>query len=1365
MKAQILKIAGVKSEAEFYKKYPTEKAFFEAHPEAQMMMRNGGEMIKRADGSYSKRGLWDNIRANRGSGKKPTPEMLEQERKINSKAQLGGIMGGFNMGMVQDKQNQLMGMADGLQKKYGPMFMQLAPMLLQDGGEPTPAQILQEKIRKQNEITQAGAILTNAFMKKGGSTYSGGVWFQDGGSSIKPISASKPLTYKKGGSTYSGGVWFGDGGDSDLQRVGDAIGTGVNAGLSVLDKGLAYGIKGAKWVGKNVFGKDDIIPNSVKNYIYKSVRPIVYPDNLFIAAGQFLRNNKAKPVVDKNGDPRMDEEAWSRVLGRPTKSKYFVPSQYKPTVATDPNAEYYQMAPGIIDEERMKRILNDNYFSRNGRKNKAGKEYVPLQGMEPLLRQQFLKDYKQNPKEDFYESDPLANFQVYRDKDPKTGKPYLAISDTYDFGLESANEMIKPMNIYHRIYGKGGSTYSGGVWFEDGGIHINPANKGKFTASAQHAGMGVQEFASHVLANKEDYSPTQVKRANFARNASKWNHEYGGTPMMQYAGQTPDSNDNSWINKIFEYEASKGSAQGTGLSNFGYNNPRGFKKDLKSGLYTDTKGNLYNGTGKWTAPKTMGEAVNQFTKEYLPDLTGYTPGMKERAGDFLYNTGEDARLYQLDQYVRKYENMPNGLENRGQYRANGPKANEFNNLYGQYQSKIDALPMEERIGLMDAGRDYYYKNINNVNGQPSAAYNATWKPRVGMWGNYTAPQQTNSQQQVAAPVMQQPERNIQQVNTAPNLQVKQQPVGNFTLPNLTAVPSMPSFGPSGAQTATNSTGILNQNQNTSGLNSQYKIGTQTMGTIPKSNITTQAPAGQLPSGTLFNPGSFGSGANQFAVPGSLNLSTTGKNPYLNEAMKGKEYDPNATGLAGVDVSGMFAKTAAAGNQQSKANFNQKLGAVQNKLAEGMAGDPFIGAAGDIIEGINNHNDYNDALNKQRQNYSTDYAYNTSNTTANNKGQYDMYGTMMPNQIGGNLSFTGMNQKYNMPNKMYELGGNYASSSLSLIPNDIGTPMDFTPSNLPFSEVSNVDTPASNNDVAAYSSTSSNNDISALPLDADAMLATIGLQESSSKKGQTALGLKTKLVGPSGKRGTASGTFQITKGTLKGLYDKHYSGQYNSFDQFEKQFNTNPEVEYSAAKTLMNDHIKQYGIYALGAWYQPSFAARAAKGDMSVMNQIPAPEYGNKVTFGDYFNKSINNYRKTLGFTDVPYTTGNVKTKPGVNINDLKPNLKSFTSDIANQFPGIVISSGNDSNQHMKGSRHYENKAIDIGANSSKKADYSRLKQYLAQNPQIKQQYGIEDIIDEGDHMHIELLREGGEVELTAAQIQRIRSMGGEVEFI
>jgi len=42
-------------------------------------------LVKRADGSYSPRGMWDNIRAAKGSGKKPTKEMLKQERKIKRK--------------------------------------------------------------------------------------------------------------------------------------------------------------------------------------------------------------------------------------------------------------------------------------------------------------------------------------------------------------------------------------------------------------------------------------------------------------------------------------------------------------------------------------------------------------------------------------------------------------------------------------------------------------------------------------------------------------------------------------------------------------------------------------------------------------------------------------------------------------------------------------------------------------------------------------------------------------------------------------------------------------------------------------------------------------------------------------------------------------------------------------------------------------------------------------------------------------------------------------------------------------------------------------------------------------------------------
>ena len=49
-------------------------------------MKNKLKMMKRADGSYSRHGLWDSIRENKGSGKKPTLEMLKQEKKIKAES-------------------------------------------------------------------------------------------------------------------------------------------------------------------------------------------------------------------------------------------------------------------------------------------------------------------------------------------------------------------------------------------------------------------------------------------------------------------------------------------------------------------------------------------------------------------------------------------------------------------------------------------------------------------------------------------------------------------------------------------------------------------------------------------------------------------------------------------------------------------------------------------------------------------------------------------------------------------------------------------------------------------------------------------------------------------------------------------------------------------------------------------------------------------------------------------------------------------------------------------------------------------------------------------------------------------------------
>ena len=85
-----------------------------------------------------------------------------------------------------------------------------------------------------------------------------------------------------------------------------------------------------------------------------------------------------------------------------------------------------------------------------------------------------------------------------------------------EIGLKKTFEYGGSIDDTPDMYGRGG------------GIHIKPSKRGTFTAAAKKHGKSVQAFASQVLANKENYSPAMVKKANFARNAAKWKHEDGG---------------------------------------------------------------------------------------------------------------------------------------------------------------------------------------------------------------------------------------------------------------------------------------------------------------------------------------------------------------------------------------------------------------------------------------------------------------------------------------------------------------------------------------------------------------------------------------------------------------------------------------------------------------------------------------------------------------------------------------------------------------------------------------------------------------------------------------------------------------------
>lgn len=131
---------------------------------------------------------------------------------------------------------------------------------------------------------------------------------------------------------------------------------------------------------------------------------------------------------------------------------------------------------------------------------------------------------------------------------------------------------------------------------EGGSIHIKPSKKGTFTAAATKHGKSVQAFASQVLANKENYSPAMVKKANFARNASKW-HEEGGllAPIPLHRNSLDRKYDfivDTWDS---EYTIPRGYNEEQDLF-FPYDSPEGGTQTVGPGLKLrkDGKGDAYS---------------------------------------------------------------------------------------------------------------------------------------------------------------------------------------------------------------------------------------------------------------------------------------------------------------------------------------------------------------------------------------------------------------------------------------------------------------------------------------------------------------------------------------------------------------------------------------------------------------------------------------------------------------------------------------------------------------------------------------------------------------------------------------------------
>lgn len=161
--------------------------------------------------------------------------------------------------------------------------------------------------------------------------------------------------------------------------------------------------------------------------------------------------------------------------------------------------------PNLVEEGEV--IWNDYVFSNRIRVPKSVREKFKLKGSDNMTFAEAVEKAQKASAE--------------RPNDPIEKKTL----DTLLAGLMQEQEIIRQKKAQKEQFNQ---MEDMAAFAADGGpIHIAKNKRGTFTAAATKHGMGVQEFASHVLANKDKYSPAMVKKANFARNAAKW-HALGG---------------------------------------------------------------------------------------------------------------------------------------------------------------------------------------------------------------------------------------------------------------------------------------------------------------------------------------------------------------------------------------------------------------------------------------------------------------------------------------------------------------------------------------------------------------------------------------------------------------------------------------------------------------------------------------------------------------------------------------------------------------------------------------------------------------------------------------------------------------------
>jgi hypothetical protein len=493
------------------------------------------------------------------------------------------------------------------------------------------------------------------------------------------------------------------GSDITMQGVNyPVLGVGSNGKKQMMYPGKDYSFGGAEHVDEYPMmqnGGNDLPEVTV--YGHRNPTAKAYFDRWRKEAEDW--QDRESPVNSPMSSYLAGEQMYSKYKGHDIK---MLDKQDRPMLRVTPFSDTLQIHNPESDyrgDSLISELAHKVQLNKKGNlgfiKSHIGNDYLnTLKNMS--LGDIFNADSWKSAYDKNYYAPGTQEYEAHSVIEPKLREEFKILADKeYDKLTASKNKMKGGGYVVTRSHDRKGKTHKvtgpGGVvkYFGDSklGQHPNdPKRKAAF-------------YARH----KSNLAGNPFFRA-FARKT--W--EDGGTiPPYQMAGQVSKTDSvRHQADKILKYEQLRGGPGGAPLSQ--YSNPK----------YMDMlMGNVY--------PE---------VRKIMPNASAMEAG---EAMDFIFNAGwdkannkitKDPRAFALQEYYRENDGSKLDADGKWAGRKNAPYS--FNQ---EYDGTIGKLPENQRRVLMNKGRDWYYRNINNpAPGVPNSDYNDTWYGRIWNTNDY-----------------------------------------------------------------------------------------------------------------------------------------------------------------------------------------------------------------------------------------------------------------------------------------------------------------------------------------------------------------------------------------------------------------------------------------------------------------------------------------------------------------------------------------------------------------------------------------------------------------------------------------------------